>query len=74
MKSANTYPFFDNLGLYWMPYTLSSTAQQAILPEKSGLWSVLWRGRLVNTTMGCAWKYERSFLAAIRRAKATCSR
>ena len=54
MKSANTCPFLDNLGLYWMSYSFSSIAQQAILPEKSGLWSVLRRGRSVNTTMGCA--------------------
>ena len=74
MKSANTCPFFDSLGLYWMPYSLSSIAQRAILLEKSGLWSVLERGRLVSTTMGCAWKYGRSFLAAIRRAKVACSR
>ena len=74
MKSANTYPFFYSLDLYWMSYSLSLIAQWAILPEKSGLWSVPWRGRSVSTTMGCAWKYGRSFLAAIRRAKAACSR
>ena len=74
MKSANTYPFFDSLGLYWMSYSLSSIAQRAILLEKSGLWSVLRRGRSVSTTMGCAWKYGWSFLAAIRRAKAASSR
>ena len=74
MKSANTCPFFYSLGLYWMPYSLSSTAQRNILPEKSGLWSMLHRGRSVNTTMGCAWKYRRSFLATIQRVKATCSR
>ena len=26
MKSAKTWPFFDSLGLYWMPYSLSSIA------------------------------------------------
>ena len=31
-------------------------------------------GRLVSTTMGCAWKYGRGFLVATQRAKATCSR
>ena len=35
---------------------------------------VLQRGRLVSTTMGCAWKYGQSFLVATRRANATCSR
>ena len=74
MKSAKTCPFFYSLGLYWMSYSLSSISQLAILPKKSGLWSVLQRGRSVSTTMGCAWKYEWSFLAAIRRAKAACSR
>ena len=74
MKSANTCPFFNSLSLYWMPYSLSSTAQWAILPEKSGLWSVLRRERSVNTTIECAWKYGRSFLVAIRRVKATFSR
>ena len=39
MKSTNTCPFFDSLGLYWMSYSLSSIAQQAIILEKSGLWS-----------------------------------
>ena len=56
MKSAKTCPFFYSLGLYWMSYSLSSIAQRAILPKKSSLWSVLWRGRLVSTTMGCALK------------------
>ena len=65
MKSANTCSFFDSLGLYWMLYSLSSIAQQAIIPENLGLWSVFQRGRSVNTTMGCAWKYGQSFLAAI---------
>ena len=74
MMSAKTYPFFDSLGLYWMPYSLSLIDQNAILPEKSGLWSVLRRGRPVSTTMGCAWKYGQSFLAAVWRAKAACSR
>ena len=74
MKSAKTCPFFDSLGLYWMPYSLSSIAQRAILPEKSNLWSLLRRGRSVSTTMGCAWKYGRSFLAAIQMVKAACSR
>ena len=31
---------------------------------------VLRRGRLVSSTMGCAWKYGRSFLVATRRANA----
>ena len=35
---------------------------------------VLRRGRSISTTMGCAWKYVRSFLVATRRASATCSR
>ena len=52
MKSANTCPFLDSLGLYWMPYSLSSIAQGAILPEKSGLWSVLRRGRLLVQQWG----------------------
>ena len=36
-KSAKTCPFFESLGLYWMPYSLSSIAQRAILPDRSGL-------------------------------------
>ena len=56
MKSTSTCPFFESLGLYWIPYSLSSTAHRAILLYKSGLCIVLRRGRLVNTTMGCAWK------------------
>ena len=37
MKSTNTCPFFESLGLYWISYSLSSIAQRAILPDKSGL-------------------------------------
>ena len=36
-KSAKTCPFFESLGLYWIPYSLSSIAQRAILPDISGL-------------------------------------
>ena len=32
------------------------------------------KGRLVSTTMGCAWKYGQSFLVATRRANAAWSR
>ena len=32
------------------------------------------KGKLVSTTMGCAWKYGQSFLATTQRAKAACSR
>ena len=56
MKSTSTCAFFQSLDLYWIPYSLSSIAQRAILPDKSGLCIVLLRGRSVNTTMGCAWK------------------
>ena len=56
IKSTITYPHFESLGLYWMPYSLSLIAQRAILPDKSGLCMVLRRGRSVNITMGCAWK------------------
>ena len=36
-KSAKTCPFFASLGLYWIPYSLSSIAQRAILSDRSGL-------------------------------------
>ena len=36
-KSTKTCPFFASLGLYWIPYSLSSIAQRAILPDISGL-------------------------------------
>ena len=36
-KSAKTWPFFASLGLNWMPYSLSSIAQRAIRPNRSGL-------------------------------------
>ena len=32
------------------------------------------KGRSVSTTVGRAWKYERSFLVATRRANSACSR
>ena len=35
---------------------------------------VLRRGKSVSTTMGCAWKYGRSFFVATQRANAACSR
>ena len=53
-KSVRTCPFLDNLGLYRISYSLNLIAQRAILPNKFGLCIVLRRGRLVNTTMGCA--------------------
>ena len=37
MKSARTCSFFKSLDLYWMPYSLNSIAQRAILPDRSGL-------------------------------------
>ena len=37
MKLAKTCPFFESLGLYWMPYSLNSIAQWAILLDRSGL-------------------------------------
>ena len=36
-KSAKTCPFFESLGLYWIPYSLNSIAQRAILSDISGL-------------------------------------
>ena len=36
-KSVKTCPFFESLGLYWMPYSLNFIAQRAILPDISGL-------------------------------------
>ena len=35
-KSAKTCPFFESLGLYWIPYSLNSISQRAILPDISG--------------------------------------
>ena len=51
-KSAKTCPFFESLGLYWMPYSLSSIAHRAILSDISGLWIVPQSGRSVSTTTG----------------------
>ena len=36
-KSAKTCPFFESLSLYWMPYSLNSIAQWAIVQDRSGL-------------------------------------
>ena len=55
-KSAKTCPFFKSLGLYWIPYSLSSIAHQAILSDRSGLWIVPRSRRSVSTTTGWAWK------------------
>ena len=35
-KSAKTCPFFESLGLYWIPYSLSSITHRAILLDRSG--------------------------------------
>ena len=51
-KSTKTCPFFESLGLYWIPYSLSSIAYQAIFPDRSGLWIVPRSGRSVSTTTG----------------------
>ena len=51
-KSAKTCPFFESLGLYWMPYSLSSISHRAILPDRFGLWIVPRSGRSVSTTTG----------------------
>ena len=55
-RSANICPFITKQGLYWIPNSLSSIAHRAILLDQSGLCMVLRRGRLVSTTIGCAWK------------------
>ena len=73
-KSAKNCPFFESLGLYWIPYSLSSIAHRAILLDRSSLWIVPRSGRSVSTTTGWAWKYGRSFWAAVRKAKTACSR
>ena len=73
-KSAKTCPFFESLGLYWIPYSLSSIANLSILPNKSDLWIVPRSGISVSTTTGWAWKYGRSFWVVVHRAKVACSR
>ena len=55
-KSTNICPFIAKRGLYWIPNLLNSIAHWAIFPYKSGFHMVLRRGRLVSTTIGCAWK------------------
>ena len=55
-KSAKTCPFLESLGLYYIPYSLSSIAHRAIRPDRSGLWIVPRSGRSVTTTIGWAWK------------------
>ena len=55
-KSAKTCPFLKSLGLYCIPYSLSSIAHQAIRPNRSDLWIVPRIGRSVSTTIGWAWK------------------
>ena len=51
-KSTKTCPFLESLGLYYIPYSLSSIAHRAIRPERSGLWIVPRSGRSVSTTIG----------------------
>ena len=54
--SCNICSFITKRGLYWMSISLSSITYRAILPNKSGLCMVLCRGRMVSTTIECAWK------------------
>ena len=54
--SAKNSAFIAKRGLYWIPNSLSSIVHRAILLNKLGLCMVLCKGRLVNTTIGCAWK------------------
>ena len=53
-KSANINSFIAKWGLYRIPNSLSSIARQAILLDKSGLFIVHYKGRLVSTMIGCA--------------------
>ena len=53
-KSAKTCPFLESHGLYYIPYSLSSIAHRAILPDISSLWIVPRSGRSVSTTTGWA--------------------
>ena len=55
-KSANICRFIAKWGLYWIPNSLSLIVYRTILSDKLGLCMVLRRGRLVSTTIGCAWK------------------
>ena len=55
-KSTKTCPFLESLGLYCIPYLLSSIAHRAIRPDRSSLWIVPRSGRSVSTTIGWAWK------------------
>ena len=55
-KSAKTCPFLESLDLYCIPYSLSSIAHRAILPDRSGLWIVPRSGKSISTTTGWAWK------------------
>ena len=55
-KSAKTCPFLESLGLYHIPYSLSSITHRAIRPDRSGLFIVPRSGRSVSTTTGWAWK------------------
>ena len=55
-KFVNICPFIAKRGFYWIPNSLSLIIHRAILLDKSGLCMVLRMGRLVSTTIGCAWK------------------
>ena len=47
-----------------MSNSLSSIAHRAICPERSSLYIVLLRGRLVSIVLGCAWKQGQSFFSS----------
>ena len=67
-------PLLGKPRLVLYPISLRSIAHRAIHPDRSGLWMVPRRGRSMSTTTGWAWKYGRSFWAAVRRARVACSR
>ena len=55
-KSGKTFPFLESLGLYRIPYLLSSIAHRAILQDKSCLWIVPGSEISVSPTTRWAWK------------------
>ena len=57
MKSANTCPLIDFLGLYLMSNSLSFIAHFTSLPMVSGLCSICFIGCFVGISMVRAWKY-----------------
>ena len=68
MKSAQTFPLIDVLGLYLMSNSLSSMSHFTNILEVSGLSNICFIGCSIGISMVWALKYGRSLLVVVTNA------